>query len=302
LSAVPDLVVIAALCTGVAVGLGSWAIWVAVDPVPRRARANLRRGGVSLVAATRDGHSERSGKSSTTLARRMTPDLIVSILDRQHTLAGRPAAWPVEKLLTLKLLWLATSFAVNVLLILSGPPPLLILMSVVVMIVGYFLPELLLSSEGQKRSQQIELELADTLDQMTIAVEAGLGFDAAMARAADNGQGPLADELVRTLQDIQMGNSRRQAFESLTTRTTVTDLRRFVRAVIQADAYGVSIAGVLRTQADEMRLKRRQRAEEKAQKIPVKVLAPLMLFILPVIFIVVMGPAAINIFETFSDL
>ncbi|WP_369699683.1 type II secretion system F family protein [Nesterenkonia sp. Act20] len=224
------------------------------------------------------------------------------MLDRQHTLAGRPAAWTLDKLLSLKLLWVLVGVPVNLMILLSGPSPLLVLIATLVTLVGYFLPELLLNSEGTKRHEKIELELADTLDQMTIAVEAGLGFDSAMARAAQNGKGPLAEELVRTLQDIQMGNSRRQAFESLTTRTTVQDLRRFVRAVIQADAYGVSIAGVLRTQADEMRLKRRQRAEEKAQKIPVKVLAPLMLFILPVIFIVVMGPAAINIVESFSGL
>lgn len=169
-------------------------------------------------------------------------------------------------------------------------------------VVVYFLPELLLNSQGQKRNEKIQLELADTLDQMTIAVEAGLGFDSAMARAAQNGNGPLAAELARTLQDIQVGRSRRQAFEALTARTTVVDLRRFVRAVVQADAYGISIADVLRTQADEMRLKRRQRAEEKAQKLPVKVLAPLMLCILPVLFIVVMGPAVMSMVAAFSGM
>lgn len=297
-----QLIALAALCAAAAVGLGVWVTWTATDPVRRRAKANLHRGGVTLLASTNDHDGARDTDTGTTLARRLTPNLILSVLDRQHALAGRPAQWPLEKLLKAKMLWLVTATVGNILLILSGPTPLALLMSVGVSIIVYFLPELLLNSEGQKRNQKIELELADTLDQMTIAVEAGLGFDSAMARAADNGKGPLADELVRTLQDIRMGNSRRQAFEGLTERTTVVDLRRFVRAVIQADAYGVSIAGVLRTQADEMRLKRRQRAEEKAQKIPVKVLPPLMLFILPVIFIVVMGPAAINIIDSFSGM
>ena len=297
-----DLILIAAVIAGLAVGLGTLALWATLDPVRRGAQANLRRGGVTLIAATQDDPADGQRSSSTALSQRLTPELIRNVLDRQHTLAGRPSAWPVEKLLSFKLLWLVTSIALNVLILSGGPPPLLVLMSVVVTVVVYFLPELLLNSHGQKRSQKIELELADTLDQMTIAVEAGLGFDSAMARAAENGKGPLAEELVRTLQDIQMGNSRRQAFEGLTSRTTVVDLRRFVRAVIQADAYGVSVAGVLRTQADEMRLKRRQRAEEKAQKIPVKVLAPLMLFILPVVFIVVMGPAAINMIDAFSGM
>ncbi|GAA1141238.1 type II secretion system F family protein [Nesterenkonia lutea] len=300
--AMNEIVLLSATTAALAVGLGVWLIWTGVDPVRRVARANLRRGGVTLVASTNGPAKAEQGIPLATVARRLTPDLIVRVLDRQHTLAGRPSAWTVDKLLTLKVLWAVGASIVTVLTVLASPPPLMVLLTLAVSLVGYFVPELLLNSEGTKRSEKIELELADTLDQMTIAVEAGLGFDSAMARAAQNGKGPLAEELVRTLQDIQMGNSRRQAFEGLTTRTTVVDLRRFVRAVIQADAYGVSIAGVLRTQADEMRLKRRQRAEEKAQKIPVKVLAPLMLFILPVIFIVVMGPAAINIVETFSGL
>jgi len=167
-------------------------------------------------------------------------------------------------------------------------------------VVAYFVPELLLHSRAQKRSEQIKLELADTLDQMTIAVEAGLGFDSAMARAGRNGQGPLAEELVRTLQDIQVGQTRRAAYESLAQRTEVPDLRKFVRAIVQADKYGIAIADVLRTQAFEMRMKRRQRAEEKAMQIPVKVIFPLMLCILPVLFIVLLGPAAIGIVATFK--
>lgn len=287
----------AALTTGVTV----WLVLGAVDSTRRRVVANLRRGGVSVIAA-HQGPQRSSPSWLGDLAHRVTPNLIQGVLERQHMLAGRPADWPLEKLLTLKLLWIPTAVLLNFVILVAGPPPLLVITALLVSVVVYFLPELLLNSEGQKRQEQIQLQLADTLDQMTIAVEAGLGFDAAMARAASNGKGALAEELVRTLQDIRMGHSRRQAFEALTTRTTVTDLRRFVRAVIQADAYGVSIAGVLRTQADEMRLKRRQRAEEKAQKLPVKILAPLMLFILPVLFIVVLGPAMIRIVEGLGGL
>ena len=135
---------------------------------------------------------------------------------------------------------------------------------------------------------------------MTIAVEAGLGFDSAMARAGRNGTGPLAQELIRTLQEIQVGQLRRTAYEQLAQRTDVPDLRRFVRALIQADAYGISVADVLRTQAAELRLKRRQRAEEKAQQVPVKVIFPLLVCILPVLFIVLLGPTVINMMEAFS--
>ena len=187
------------------------------------------------------------------------------------------------------------------LLYISGTPgSLSVLIAILVTVVSYFLPELLLHSRGQKRREQIALELPDTLDQMTIAVEAGLSFDSAMTRAGTNGKGVLAEELVRTLQDIRVGQSRRQAYEALATRTGVPDLRKFVRAIIQADVYGVPVASVLRTQAAEMRLKRRQRAEEKAMQIPVKVIFPLMLCILPVLFIVLLGPAAMDIVAAFN--
>ncbi|MGC0249154.1 type II secretion system F family protein [Pseudactinotalea sp. Z1748] len=296
-------ILIAAILTGLAVGIGAWTAWSALDPGRRRVQANLHRPGASLSRTETDPEAdERSGSGLSRLARRFTPGLIADVLERQHALGGRPAAWPMDKLLTMKMLWVPLGTVLSVLILLADTPPFFALMWVLATVVVYFLPELLLNSQGQKRNEKIQLELADTLDQMTIAVEAGLGFDSAMARAAQNGNGPLAAELARTLQDIQVGRSRRQAFEALTTRTTVVDLRRFVRAVIQADAYGISIADVLRTQADEMRLKRRQRAEEKAQKLPVKVLAPLMLCILPVLFIVVMGPAAMSMIAAFSGI
>jgi tight adherence protein C len=135
---------------------------------------------------------------------------------------------------------------------------------------------------------------------MLISVEAGLGFETAMARAGQYGKGPLAFELTRTLQDMQVGRSRREAYQALATRTDVPDLRAFVRAVVQADIYGIAIAKVLKTQAKQMRIKRRQRAEEKAMKLPVKVLFPLMFCILPVLFIVIIGPAAINVMKNFA--
>nr|WP_308930310.1 type II secretion system F family protein [Arthrobacter sp. SLBN-112] len=165
---------------------------------------------------------------------------------------------------------------------------------------AYFVPDILIHGRGAERQKAIELELPNTLDQMLISVEAGLGFEAAMARAGQNGKGPLAFELMRTLQDMQVGRSRREAYESLATRTDVPDLRSFVRSVVQADIYGIAIAKVLRTQAKQMRIKRRQRAEEKAMKLPVKVLFPLMFAILPVLFIVIIGPAAINVMKSFS--
>ncbi len=200
----------------------------------------------------------------------------------------------------LKALVVLVGAIVVVIVAITRASVIMVALCAVVALIVYWLPELLLISRGQERDQKIVLELADTLDQMTISVEAGLAFDAAMARAAANGKGVLAEELTRTLQDLRMGQSRRQAFGDLAVRTQAEDLKQFIRAVMQADANGISVGDVLRTQADEMRLKRRQRAEMKAQQVPVKVLMPLMLCILPALFIVVMGPAAINAYAAFT--
>lgn len=228
-------------------------------------------------------------------ARKFTTARGAARLDRLHAKAGRPANWPLARLMAFKAILLGVTAVFGLLLtVLSGFNGLLFLLVLVVAPVSYFIPDLLLYSRGVERQKAISLELADTLDQMMIAVEAGLGFEAAMSRAGHNGKGPLAEELVRTLQEMRVGITRREAYLALEQRTDVPDLRSFTRAVIQADAYGISISSVLRTQAEEMRTKRRQRAEETAMKIPVKVLMPLMLFILPVLFITVLGPTLLN--------
>ena len=182
----------------------------------------------------------------------------------------------------------------------NGPTPILKLVGIFVFLLGYFIPDLLLYSKGQERQKTMQLELANTLDQMLISVEAGLGFEGAMARAGENGKGPLAEELIRTLQDMQVGRSRRESYVALAERTNVPELRSFVQAVVQADTYGIAISRVLRVQAKVMRVKRRQRAEEKAMKLPVTILFPLLFFIFPVLFIAILGPAVINAIDTFS--
>jgi tight adherence protein C len=294
------LVLAAAVGLGLAIGLFTFAV-VARPRVNKQVLGNLQR-----HLYTPGGEQEEKPADDTNnsllyaTARRVTSAGMVRRLERLYVRAGRPADWPMARLIVGKLV-LAVVIGLLGLLYLKKEASLLALMvALVATVVAYFVPELLLHSRAQKRSEQIQLELADTLDQMTIAVEAGLGFEAAMARAGRNGKGPLAEELVHTLQAIQVGHSRRQAFDSLANRTDVADLRRFVRAVIQADMYGIAIADVLRSQAREMRLKRRQRAEEKAMQIPVKVIFPLMLCILPVLFIVLLGPAAMDIVKVFS--
>jgi tight adherence protein C len=161
----------------------------------------------------------------------------------------------------------------------------------------YLLPDVVVGSRARERQELIQQELADALDEITISIEAGLSLETAVARAGEYGKGPLAQELTRTVQDMRVGFTRKEAYLALAERTSVTDLRRFARAIMQADQYGVSVGNVVRGQAKELRGKRRQRAEERAMKVPVQVLFPLMFCILPVLFVVVLGPAVINLIE-----
>ena len=295
--AMPLAVQAAALAVALALPVLGWAIFARPAAGTVQSRDNLLRG-IELPGDA-DARANRPGLLSR-LAGGLTPQGTLARLNRLAQRAGRPAAWPVAKLVAAKVVLALVAATLALLVVSGGPSPFLVLIAVAVTVVAYFLPELLLYSRGQERQAAIQLELADTLDQMTIAVEAGLGFESAMARAGTNGKGPLAEERVRTLQDIAVGQPRREAYLALADRTGAPDLRRFIRAVVQADQYGVSIADVLRTQAQEMRLKRRQRAEEKAMQIPVKVIFPLILCILPTLFIVLLGPAVMDIVGAFS--
>lgn len=233
-------------------------------------------------------------------ARRITPGSYEAWLDKQLAGVGRPKEWPLERLLAIKpLLGLGAGVAGGVFLV-AAPSPLRVAILIAAIAFGYFAPDLLLRSNAEKRRKAIQQELPNTLDQMLISVQAGLGFEAAMARAAQNGSGPLADEFIRTLQDMQVGRSRKEAYLSMSERVDVPDLRSFIRSIVQADAYGIAIAKVLKIQAKEMRMKRRQRAEEHAMKIPVKILFPLIFFIFPTLFIILLGPAVMNIVAAFS--
>jgi tight adherence protein C len=193
-------------------------------------------------------------------------------------------------------LWLAgVALVLGGLVLVRYPQPLNVLLVVAVVAGAHHLPEAALHGRGRERQQAIGRQLPDVLDQMTIAVGAGLAFDSALARAASTGSGALAEELMRTVHDVAAGRPRRDAYTALVNRTEVPDLKRFVGAVNQADTYGVPIADVLRVQADELRVKRRQRAEEQAMKAPVKVTFPLIVCILPALLIVVAGPAALGV-------
>ena len=273
----------------------AWSV-LTVDKQGRAAVNDLLSRGaapVAVAAAGKPGMLEGIG-------RRLTPPAYVAFLDRLLALAGRPASMPLGKVLGSKLAIGLAGVTVGIYLTAIGSTPLMKLAGLFLLFLGYFIPDLLLYSKGQERQKVMQLELANTLDQMLISVEAGLGFEGAMARAGENGKGPLAEELVRTLQDMQVGRSRRESYVALAERTNIPELRSFVQAVVQADTYGIAISRVLRVQAKVMRVKRRQRAEEKAMKLPVMILFPLLFFIFPVLFIAILGPAVINTVVTFS--
>jgi tight adherence protein C len=234
------------------------------------------------------------------ISKRLTPGSYEAKLDRWLSLAGRPASMPLEKLLVMKPMLALAGAIFGVTISSASPSPKSVGLGLFMTIFLYFLPDLLVYNKGVKRQEAIAMEVPNTLDQMLISVEAGLGFEAAMARAGQQGDGPFAQELMRTLQDIQVGRPRQEAYEALAERSSVPDLRSFVRAVVQADKYGIGIAKVLRAQAKDARVRRRQRAEEKAMKLPVKVLFPLIFCIFPVLFIALLGPAGIKIIEAFS--
>lgn len=164
-------------------------------------------------------------------------------------------------------------------------------------LVGYFLPDVLALNAGLKRTEDIRTSLPDALDLLDLCVESGLSLQAAMARVAEVQQGPVAEECARVLQEMRLGVSRRDALNALVDRSTQNDLRQLVAAILQAESLGIPVAGVLREQAREMRSRRSARAREAAQKVPVKILAPLMLCFLPGLFIIILGPAAITIVQ-----
>ncbi|MGO4228195.1 type II secretion system F family protein [Arthrobacter sp. YAF34] len=254
------------------------------------------------------GHRPQARESAPTaneqlasLTRKAMPKGYAAWLDKQIAGAGRPKSWPLARVIMVKPLLGLAGALLGILAYVADPSTLKFALFLGMTALCYFLPDILLRNYAEKRRALIRLELPNTLDQMLISVQAGLGFETAMARAGESGKGPLADELIRTLQDIQVGRSRKEAYLAMAQRVDVPDLRSFVRSVVQADSYGIAIASVLKSQATVMRVKRRQRAEEHAMKMPVKMLFPLIFSILPALFIVVLGPTVLSIMDVFAS-
>jgi len=228
------------------------------------------------------------------LAVRLSPSTAGSSLQRRLDRAGNPARWSADRFLATKGLGLLVGAALGALLGLHRPA-LAIVFAVVGAVCLFFLPDMLLYNMGLKRQERILTALPDALDMLTVCVEAGLGFDSALAQVARNTRGPLAEEFARALQEMQIGLSRVQALRAVADRSTVPELRAFVSSLVQASELGVPVARVLREQTGEMRVRRRQRAEEKAQKVPVKIMFPVVTCLFPALLVVIIGPGVISI-------
>lgn len=213
--------------------------------------------------------------------------------ERKLILAGQPYGLDADGIVVLK--WVLLSL----MLLLSIKSGSLVIMAVMGG-VGYLIPDFLLNSWQKSRQEKITRSLPDLLDMLTVSVEAGLGFDAAIQKVVEKSEGPLSEEFQKTLGEIKIGKPRREALKDMAARLEVDDVSTFVGAMVQADQLGVSIANVLRVQADQVREKRKQRAEEKAQKAPIKMLIPMVFFIFPALLIVLLGPAVIQLLTTFK--
>lgn len=231
-------------------------------------------------------------------ARFVVSERMVSRLERQLVVAGHPAGWTLRNIVLAKIA-LPVGMLVLAMPILLGGGVVRIVGAAIAMIAAYFTPDLLLDSRGKVRNEAMERALPDLLDKMVIAIEAGLGFETSLAKAAASVEGPLSEELVRTIQDIRLGVSRREAYGALQARTTCEDLHGFIRGIMQAEEHGSSMSQMVRVQSKEMRTLRQLRAETKAAQVGVKITAPLMLCIFPVMFIIVLAPAVIGALHTF---
>lgn len=231
---------------------------------------------------------------------KITPKEMVSSFEKKVTVAGKPYNFSVKNWINIQ--------AIAVV----GLPLITIIVSyyrglearkifffcIVEVVLGLVLPNLILSKKAADRKKKITNSLPDVIDLLTVSVEAGLGFDGALSKVVDKVPGPLADEFESVLQEIKVGKSKREAMRDMAERACVPDLTTFVSSVIQADQFGVSIGNVLRIQSEQLRQKRRQRAQEKAMKAPVKMLIPMVLFIFPTIFSVLIGPIIIKVVNT----
>ncbi len=231
---------------------------------------------------------------------RFTPQQTLENTRHRLELAGRPNNWSPAEFWGVRVVATVLLGTLFFLLTIAANQPFgnRLLLSGGAALIGFIYPQVWLSSKARARQAAIIRALPDALDLLTICVEAGLGFDAAMSRVHEKWDDPLAQELGRVIRDIGLGKARRDALRDMADRMEVPDVTSFVAAIVQTEQLGVSIAKVLKIQSEQMRIKRRQRAEEKAHQAPVKMLFPMIFLIFPSIYIVLLGPAVITVMQS----
>ncbi|MBN1298333.1 MAG: type II secretion system F family protein [Actinobacteria bacterium] len=233
------------------------------------------------------------------LARRVLPKNLVESVKGRLELAGIQEVLRIDVFLAIKFFMpFVFLFASLFFMLFFSIPTILKLFFVIMIPFTYIFPDFYLRSKTAKRQDEIKRTLPNALDLLTISVEAGLGFDQALIKVANNIKGCLGPEFKRTIKEMEIGVSRKDALRNLSKRTDVQELNTFIFSIIQADIFGISIGKVLRVQAAEMRIKRRQLAEEKGMKAPVKLVFPTILFLFPALMVIVLGPAALRIWDT----
>jgi tight adherence protein C len=233
---------------------------------------------------------------------KMTPAQGAEKLRLQLVLAGSPYNMQATEFTGMRMMAAVILGGVTFGLSLLGrsEPLKLVLFTTIMLLIGYLVPVYWLRSKIKKRQKSILKTLPDAIDLMTISVEAGLAFDGAMQRVADKWDNELSNEFGRALQEMRVGKSKRDALKELVARTGVSDLSTFVASIIQADQLGVSISKVLRVQSEQMRIRRRQRAEEQAHKAPILMMIPMVFLIFPSTYIAILGPAVPKMFKAFG--
>ena len=303
------LLILAAVAVGVAVG---FCLWVALSQVEEKAgvRASLRQLDAYEGATVREKELlapiyQRAVapllNGLTTLGRRFTPDAFAEQIRSKLVTAGMPDQVDYDRFQAVQVVTVLVApiaaYLTYAYVPLDGLGRLILtLLVAAVLVLG---PTVWLDRKVEARQFAIRTKLPDVMDLLVISVESGLGFEQALDRTVTVMPGPLTAEFARMLGEVRAGASRADAMRALETRTNVPEMRSFVLAILQADTFGVSIGRVLRAQADEMRIKRRQMAQERAQKAPVKMLLPMVFCIFPALFVVVLGPAAINVANSF---
>jgi tight adherence protein C len=231
------------------------------------------------------------------LIKRFTPQERLESIRHRLDVAGNPYGWSAMQFLGLQLLSTILFGGMGIVMVFVSKQMTLtrrVFLMGIIGAAGYYLPALWLRSKGSRRQREIRRSMPNALDLLTICVEAGLGFDGAMARVAEKWNDELSREFTRVLQEIQLGKLRRDALRSMSDRIDINEMSTFVAAIVQAEELGVSIAKVLRIQSEEMRRRRRQRAEELARQAPIKMLPAIAFLIFPAIFVVLLGPAVIR--------